>query len=117
MLKQPTDGGASVTSRAKLEDLRSEACEFIVKRASILPVIVIGGDSLAGRLRSRLDDIKVYTVKTEKEVTLIKSIQETISKGVILLHESLSYGTDVRPLVQPECVVISKEIPCYYDFM
>ena len=86
MLKQPTDGGAAVTARARLDDLRNEACEFIVRRASVLPVIVIGGDSLAPRLRAELGDIKVHTVKMEKDVTFIKSIQETISKGVILLH-------------------------------
>ena len=86
MLKQPTDGGAAVTARVKLEDLRKVACEFIIERASELPVIVIGGDNLATRLRAGLGDIKVYIVKEEKDVTFIKSIQETISKGVILLH-------------------------------
>jgi hypothetical protein len=56
-------------------------------------------------------------VRTAEQVARLKSIQETVEVGVILLAEELSYGTDFRFLVQPECVVLAKEMPCHYDFM
>ena len=35
----------------------------------------------------------------------------------MLLSKELSYGTDLRFKVQPECVVLSKLVPSYYDFL
>ena len=56
-------------------------------------------------------------MKTSKDIENFKLIQETVDKGVVLLSEELSYGTDLRFKEQPECVIIAKTPPSIYDFM
>jgi hypothetical protein len=56
-------------------------------------------------------------VRTAASVASLKLIQESVKVGVILLSEDLSYGTDLRFMIQPECVVLAKDPPCPYDFM
>jgi hypothetical protein len=93
--------------------------EHIAERASFLPVIVIGANYLASRLRGLLNGtgIKVWTLKNPSDVDEFKKIQETVDKGVVMLHEDLSYGTDLRFKEQPECMILAKTPPSIYDFM
>ena len=118
MLGQEPDGGIQVSASPKMEILKSRACQHIASRAEKRPVIVIGGLHYANALKLLLPEgIEIYRVKTDQDVDHVKSIQENIAKGVILLDAKLSYGTDFRPREQPECVIIAKEMPIHYDVM
>jgi hypothetical protein len=118
ILGQSIDGGIKVTTLPSMVQLKNACMEHIAKRAVLRPVVVIGGNHLAAKLRVLLPkDVKVYDVRTAASVASLKLIQESVKVGVILLSEDLSYGTDLRFMIQPECVVLAKDPPCHYDFM
>ena len=71
--------------------------QYIAERALENPVVVIGDEDLTNAIRKVVKGVvQVHYCEELDKVQELKDKTEAMTKGVVVLHKVLGYGTDIR---------------------